>query len=266
MVWVLLVVCFFLFLTVFISKINKRAFVRLFDEGNCIVSGLRGRGKDFAFCVVVNSRKKNYISNIQYSDPKKKYQRFDFDIKVWELSGNGYTDFSNGTVKKYVYPYPDNIDYYLSDVGVYFPAQYCNELVKRYSSAPFFQALSRHLGDCNVHCNVQNMPRVWDKIREQSDIYICMDKCRKIFGKLFYLRSYVYDKEEACNAHLKPPKYGWGGKAKDRRVMFETQNGSIRKFGFFARLPYTYDSRYFKKLLENGCIEYEDKKKGVKKK
>lgn len=188
---------------------------------------------------------------------------FDFDIKVWELSGNTYDDFANGTLKQYVYPYPDDIDYYISDAGVYFPAQYCQELVKKYQSAPFFQALSRHLGDCNVHCNVQNMPRVWDKIREQSDIFIRMDKCKKLFGKLFYVRSYVYDNEDACNKRVVPPKFGMGGKGKDRRVQWESVNGHVRKIAFFTKLPYAYDSRRFKRLLENGLKDYETDAKKV---
>lgn len=234
------------------SFINKRRFVKLFEQGNCIVSGLRGRGKDMAFCIVINARKKNYISNVEYSSPKKKFKHFEFDENVWELAGNSYEDFADGTLKHYVYPYPDDIDYYISDVGVYFPSQYQKQLVQKYGSAPFFQALSRHLGDCNVHCNTQNMPRVWDKIREQSDIYIRMDGCKVLFKRLVFLRSYVYETEESCNARLVPPSFGIGSKGKDRRIQWETAHGKIKRISFFAKLPFSYDSRRFKRLLENG--------------
>lgn len=257
MIWVFLAIAVVFVLVVLYSKFQKRAFVRLFEKGNCIVSGLRGCGKDMAFSIVVNTRKKNYISNIDYSSPKKKFKRFEFDVKVWELSGNTYKDFADGTLKKFVYPYPDDIDYYISDAGVYFPSQYCTELVRCYGGAPFFQALSRHLGDCNVHCNVQNMPRLWDKIREQSDIYIRMDKC-KVFKKIVFIRSYVYEMEESCNARLVPPRFGMGKSGKDRRIAWESQHGKVRKISFFTRLPYAYDSRRFKKLLENGLKDYEE--------
>lgn len=164
-------------LLLIINAIRKRIFVKCFSRGNVMVSGMRGRGKDMAFCIVINAKKKNYISNVQYSNPKKRYQRFEFDTKVWELAGNEYNDLIKGTIKPYTYPYPDGIDYYISDAGIYYPAQYQGELVKRYKSAPIFQALSRHLGDCNIHCNVQKQNRLWDKMREQSDIYIVMRRC-----------------------------------------------------------------------------------------
>lgn len=253
---IIVVILVFLFIS---SKIKKRIFVGLFDRGNVMVSGMKGRGKDFAFCVVVNARKRNYISNVQYSSPKKKYQRFDFDTKVWELSGNTYTDLVSNTVKKYVYPYPDGLDYYISDAGIYFPAQYATELCKKYKSAPMFQALSRHLGDCNVHTNSQVQNRVWDKIREQSDIYIVMVGCRRILRtKLFYLRSYVYSLEESAEKQIKLPHFGIGKAAKQARYQFEITHGKITKLNFFTRLPYAYDSRRFKKILENNLVDYEN--------
>lgn len=260
---IILLVLLGLFVLIFIiSSVKKRQFVKLFDAGNVIVSGLRGRGKDLAFCIVINARKRDYISNINYSSHKKKYKCFPLDLKVWELAGNEYTDLISGEVKKYVYPYPDGLDYYISDAGIYFPSQYQAELVKRYKSAPMFQALSRQLGECNVHTNVQNMPRLWDKIREQSDIFVRMHKCKvfrfKVFRKpLCYLTAYLYDKRESCENAVVPPKFGVGKTAKQAKYNFEIAHGKIRKLSFFARLPYAYDSRRFKKILENNCVDYE---------
>lgn len=257
MKWFFLVLVVIVFFVSVYSFINRHRFVSLFKKGNCIVTGLRGCGKDMAFSIVVNARKKNYISNVNYSDPKKKYKCFEFDTKVWELSKNTYQDFADGTLKQYVYPYPDDIDYYISDAGVYFPSQYCNELVKKYKGAPLFQALSRHLGDCNVHCNVQNLNRLWDKIREQSDLYIRMADCKVFFRKLVFLRAYVYETEESCSARLVPPYFGVGSKAKDRKNAWICAHGKVQRISFFAKLPYAYDSRRFKRLLENGLKDYE---------
>lgn len=255
------IICFVLLgiiaLIAVISLIQKRRFVKLFDEGNVIVTGLRGRGKDLAFCIVVNARKRDYISNIQYSNPKKRYKRFPLDLKVWELAGNTYTDLVSGEVKKYVYPYPDGLDYYISDAGIYFPSQYQSELVKKYKSAPMFQALSRHLGDCNVHCNVQNLNRLWDKIREQSDIYVRMHKCKVFPFKLCHVTSYVYENADSCANGIVPPRFGIGKIARESKFNFETAHGKIQKISFFARLPYDYDSRRFKVLLENNLKDYE---------
>lgn len=262
---VLIIFLFVLGIFLIINTLNRAFFFSLFRKGNCIVTGLRGCGKDMAFCLAVNHFKKNYISNVEYSSSKRKYKCFEFEPKVWELAQNTYKDFIKGTLKHYSYPYPDGIDYYISDAGIYFPSQYCNELVKMYGSAPLFQALSRHLGNCNVHCNVQNIQRLWDKIREQSDLYICMKGCKVFFGKIVFLRGCVYETYESCVKQLTPPKFGLGKDGRNRRIMYETTNGRIRSFFFFARVPYKYDDRRFKRMLENGCIDYDFEVKNEKK-
>lgn len=259
----ILTIVFFVFLAVvfifsIINYFHSRKFISYFKAGNTVVSGLRGRGKDLAFCYVINKRRCNYISNIQYSSPKKKYKRFDFDIKVWELAGNTYKDFADGSIKSYVYPYPDGIDYYISDAGVYFPSQYHKELEKCYSSAPLFHALSRHLGDCNIHCNSQKQSRLWDKIREQSDVYIVMAGAFFIpKTKIFFVKYRVYDNEETAEKQLRLPFFGIGKRARESRNAFFATHGRIKSSWFVGRLPYAYDSRRFKKILENGCIDYE---------
>ena len=180
MVWVFVALLAVLAIICIVSFINKRRFVSLFDRGNVLVSGMRGRGKDFAFCVVVNARKQDYISNVVYSSPRKRFKCFPLDLKVWELAGNTFNDLVTGEVKTYSYPYPDGLDYYVSDAAVYFPASHFQELAKKYKSIPMFQALSRHLGDCNVHCNTQVQTMLWDKMRLQSDTYIVMKGCTKL--------------------------------------------------------------------------------------
>lgn len=258
MFWVFLAILIIVFVVSLFSFINRAIFFGLFKKGNVIVTGLRGCGKDMAFCLAINHFKKNYISNVVYSSPKKKYKQFEFDAKVWELAGNSYKDFVEGSVKKFEYPYPDGLDYYISDAGIYFPSQYQGELVKLYKGSPLFQALSRHIGDCNVHCNVQNLNRLWDKIREQSDIYVCMKGCHVFFKRFALLRGCIYETAEACEKRLVPPHYGLGKEGRNRRVMFETANGRIKSFWFFARIPYRYDDRRFKRLLENKCTVYGD--------
>ena len=147
---IILIIVVFLILF-FISIKNKHKIVKLFGDGNVTVTGLRGRGKDMIFCVVVNSRKKDYISNVRYSSPNKKFKWIEFDPKDWDLNGNTYENFINNDLNFYEYKYSDRTDYYISDCGVYFPSQYQNELVKKYKSAPLFQALSRHIGKCKKY-------------------------------------------------------------------------------------------------------------------
>ena len=255
---VLIIIAVLLGIVILISILNKRFFLNLFKRGNVIVTGLRGTGKDMAFCIAINARKQSYISNVEYSNPKKRYKCFPFDTSVWKIGGNEYKNFAENNVKKFVYPYPDGLDYYISDAGVYFPSQYQGELVKRYGGAPLFQALSRHLGDANVHCNVQNLNRLWDKIREQSDLYVCMKGCKVFFRRWALLRGAVYETAEACEKRLVPPKFGIGKEARNRRVMYETTNGKIKTFWFFSKVPYKYDDRRFKRMLEQGYTDFVD--------
>lgn len=264
MIWIIVAVVAVLLIFVIISIVNKRYFLKLFDSGNVIVTGLRGCGKDMAFCIAVNAKRRNYISNVNYSDPRKRYKCFPFDANVWKIGGNEYKNFADNKIKKFVYPYPDGLDYYVSDAGVYFPSQYATELVKRYGGAPLFQALSRHLGDANVHCNVQNLNRLWDKIREQSDLYVCMKGCKVFFRRWALLRGAVYETAEACEKRLMPPRFGIGKEAASRRVQFETQHGHIRTFWFFSKVPYKYDDRRFKRMLEQGYTDFVDGSEKIK--
>ncbi len=249
---ILIIIGVILAVIILVSIFNKRKFVKMFSRGNVIVSGLRGQGKDLAFCVVINARKKPYVSNVQYTD-NKKIKWYPFKKEYLTIGGNTYKDFTDGTVKPYKYPLPDGVDFYISDSGVYLPSTYCNDLVKQYPEAPLFMALSRHLGDCNVHNNVQNVNRLWDKFREQSDIYIQMDGSKVFFGKIAVISAWIYERQESCEKRIKPPYFGLFGKAvKDRRIAFEIAHGRIDKISFICLLPYKYDSRIFKTILEKG--------------
>lgn len=258
MIYIIIAIAGIITITV-INKIKQKKVIKLFKSGNVMVSGMKGQGKDLLFCWVINKRKENYISNVQYSKENKKYKRFEFEPKVWELAGNDFEKLVNGEVKKYTYPYPDGIDYYISDGGIYFPAQYHTLLDKKYKASPMFMALQRHLGDSCTHFNSQKQNRVWDKIREQSDKYIVM---RGVWfipkTKYFRIKLDIYDNEETAEKQLKKPFFGIGKKAREAEHSFETIHGKIKKISFWGKLVYNYDSRRFKKILENEVIDYEN--------
>lgn len=234
-----------------INFVNKKKIVKLFKRGNVLVSGLKGQGKDLLFCWIVNKRKENYISNVEYSDPKKKYKCFKFNSKIMNIGGNTYENFMNNEVREWKYPYPDGIDYYISDAGVYFPAQSHKELDKNYKGAPLFEALLRHLGDCNFHTNSQRQNRVWDKIREQSDQFVVMTGATVKLG-LIFIRWTEYSKAESAEVQLKKPKFGIGKNARMIKQSFEANNGTIKNRWLIGKLPFNYDSRRFKKIIEEG--------------
>lgn len=231
-----------------------RKVLKLFESGNVSVFGLRGRGKDLLMSNVIVRRKLPYISNIDYGG---NYYQFDYDSL--SCGNNSYTNFISGDVSRYYFPYPDGTDVYLSDAGIYFPSQYCNELNKRFPYMAVFQALSRHVGDCNFHFNSQNLNRVWDKIREQSDIYICCNWC--FYFKGFVLQKItVYDRYDAAVSRVRPfraslPLLANKEMQLNRELMknnFQAQHGEISSHLLFYRNKSSYDTRRFKTILADG--------------
>ena len=226
--------------------------IKLFKSGNVCVCGLRGRGKDMLFANVAVRRGLPYVCNTDYGG-----ERYPLVPMAFDCGGDTYENFLTGDIHPYNYPYPDGTDVYIADAGVYFPAQYCKELNKQYGYFSTFMALSRHLGECNVHFNVQNLNRVWDKIREQSDIYIMCNWCRVLFGKIVIESVTIYETYDSAVNRVppyKPPRVRLNA---DRKltVQLEKQryriaHGDIRRYTLFYLNKSDYDTRIFKHMLE----------------
>lgn len=234
-----------------------KTIIKQFIRGNVSVCGLRGDGKDMLIANVIIRRDKPYVSNVDYGG-----QHFDLDFSELDIGQNTYKHFISNCVNQYVYPFPDGTDIYLSDAGVYFPSQYCNELNKLYPHFAVFQALSRHVGDCNFHFNVQNLNRVWDKIREQSDIYILCRGCKVVHGVVFQ-RVTIYDRYQSALERQRPlqlPRPVFTNKEtrmmrKIQLAQYEATHGMIRDGILIYRNRSKYDTRRFKKMLEEGLHE-----------
>lgn len=232
---------------------SLKKIIKLFDAGNVCVCGLRGRGKDMLFANVAVRRGRPYVSNTDYGG-----DHIPFDPLNYTCGGNTYENFIMGNIRPYVYPHEDGTDIYVSDAGIYFPAQYCKELNKRYGFLSTFMAISRHLGECNFHFNVQNLNRVWDKIREQSDIYIMCNKCIVFFGRFVLQKVTVYEKYESAVDRVppyRPPKVRMNSDRKMNISMekqrYRTAHGEIKIHILFYRNKSNYDTRIFKRMLEN---------------
>ncbi len=232
-----------------------RKIVRLFEDGNVCVSGLRGRGKDMLMANVVCRRKAAYVSNMDYGGIHHEFEPRNFDC-----GGNTYKSFISGDIRPYVYPYEDGVDIYISDAGIYFPSQYCSELNRDYGYFSTFMALSRHLGDCNVHFNVQNLNRCWDKIREQSDIYINCNRCIVLFGKLVIQVVTLYELYDSAVKRVPPFRLSKPWLSPARRFTWECQKqsydvsyGSIRRKLLIYLNRSNYNTRRFKEVLAHGC-------------
>lgn len=228
-----------------------RKIIKIFENGNVSVCGLRSRGKDMLMANVVVRRGIKYVSNIDYGSD---FVPFAYEYIAQE---NTYDNFIKGDIKPYEYPFPDGTDIYLSDAGVYFPSQYCNELNKKYPNLPVFMALSRHLGACNVHYNAQVLNRVWDKIREQSDQYIQCRRCI-VIGKLVIQTVRIYEKMQSALDSI-PPFRVKAPLMASREVktsielqkqMYYCTHGKITSMLLIYFNKSSYDTRHFKNLLK----------------
>lgn len=227
--------------------------IKLFRAGNVCVFGLRGRGKDMLMSNVVVRRNLPYVCNTNYGG-----HHIDLVMKEFDCGGNTYDNFLTGNLKPYYYPYSDGTDIYIADAGVYFPSQYCNELNKKYGYFSTFVALSRHLGEANVHFNVQNLNRVWDKIREQSDIYICCNWTKVLFKKFVLQRVTIYEYYDSAVKRIPPYRAPSVRVNQDRKMnlAFAKQNyrvthGEIKSRLLLYKNKSSYDTRIFKSMLES---------------
>lgn len=248
-----------------------RKIIKMFNDGNVCVCGERGCGKDMLFANVIARRKLDYISNSEYSRKGLPVKYFPLDFEKINCGGNTYDDFMQGSPKPYVYPYPLGVDVYITDVGVYMPSQFCNELNKKYKEIPTFMALSRHLGQCNVHINVQNLNRAWDKLREQSRRYITCLKCKVIpIGKkqLVIQKVRIYELSQSCIQNVPKLRLPWYMKigsdrmlAKLYKLNYEVQHGKITERTLVYWNKSNYDTHIFRSMLadaEKG-VDYEKK-------
>lgn len=233
---------------------------REYEKRAVTVTGMIGSGKDLLTANVIERRGMPHISNCPYNKLTMPY-----NYEALTCGGNTYRDFVEGTIKKYDFPYFDGCDIYLSDCGIYFPSQYCNELNKQYKFLPTFMALSRQLAQGHVHTNCQNLNRIWDKIREMSDLYIY---CRwvkviriPIIKKQLVLQYFtMYDKAQSCMDRVKPcmvkmpilPKREVKAQIKMYKDNYTNTHGMVRnKFIVYINKA-SYDTRFFKALLKNG--------------
>ncbi len=148
----------------------------------------------------------------------------------------------------------ENKDIYISDIGVYLPSYMDSKLYSKFPSMPVFYALSRHLYNCNVHCNTQNIERGWKALREQADFYIQVKKTYKIFNWLFITKYISYDKYESAKQNLLPIKNRLLNKySKAENDIYNAQNGDIRiGYIFQTKRKLYYDTRAMEKILLKG--------------
>lgn len=235
--------------------------IKLFKSGNVSVCGMRGTGKDMLFANVIARRKEPYISNTNYNSKRCPYIHLQLDrLNV----KNNWKNFCFDDIVEYDYPYPENADIYVSDCGIYFPAQYCNELNKAFPEIAVFSALSRQIASCNFHTNCQSISRVYDKLREQSETYIYCRSCN-VIGNVVFQKVTVYDKYQSCADKVEPYKHirvplfaskelraNLRMKDEEMKRQFKQTFGNVKTITLIYKNKSNYDTRLFKGVLSGG--------------
>jgi len=171
-----------------------------FSRCNVIVFGKKGSGKDLTFSHVINLRGVKHYANMPYNKLTTV-----MGLDSLSVGDNTFEDFLNDTLTKFKPVFNDELDYYISDAGVYLPSQYDKDLDKRYHSMPLFYALSRQLHKMNIHANLQALGRLWKKLREQGDGFLWIRKTVDM-DTHFVVHAISYDRYESAERRLLPVK------------------------------------------------------------
>lgn len=227
-------------------RANIKEISQIFKKSNCIVYGRKGCGKDLIFNAVINERNELCYSNILYNQKLTTLR----SIKDFSVEPNTFENMLEQDITIVDKNIRENTDMYISDGGIYLPSQYSQLLCKKYPSLPIFYALSRHLGNMNIHINTQYLGRVWDKLREQADGYFKAVKTTKtIFGNLITEIIY-YDTYKSAMAELQPYEKAIFESNEEKASLkeFTAKNGVIKRF-YIKQKPSNihYDTRYFHK-------------------
>lgn len=233
---------------------GRNALVNCLREGNCIIFGPKGAGKDCLNNKGINARKEQCYANIPYN---KEYCT-ERDIRKFSVYPNTYKDILNNTIKVIDKENKENCDMYISDGGIILPSQYSSDLVKNYPSLPIYYALSRHLTNSNIHINTQYLGRVWDKLREQAEFFIRAVHTKKIAIKIknkeygFLITDFIiYDNYQSALSKLNPfdnKRLFEGAEGAAARADFQAKHGNIKAYKVIQRISHVYyDSRHYHK-------------------
>mgnify|MGYP003571305811 CR=1 FL=1 len=227
---------------------GKKYLVKSFSDGNCIVFGLKGCGKDLIFNKVINSRNINCYANIPYN----KELCIVKDIKDFSVNPNTFENILDNNIKLIPKLNKENCDFYISDGGIFLPSQYSNRLIKDYPSLPIYYALNRHLTNSNIHINSQYLGRVWDKLREHAAYYIMAVKTHKI-GNYLITKYRLYDNYQSASAKIRPYKISGlitHSESRANKEDFESKHGLVKNLYIIQnKNKVYYDSRYFHKAF-----------------
>lgn len=249
-IFVILIVIILIIMLYF--KRNNAYIKNKFIDNNTIIFGVKGSGKDLLTQLVIYLRYKQKKDTIYYANNDYGYNYNHCTLKDLSVYPNTYENLIenkihtiNKTEKR------ESIDCYISDAGIYLPSQYDTLLSKLYPSFPIYYAISRHLYNSNIHMNVQNLERIWKKIREQADHYILARGCINIkFLPWIFVKTRYYSRYQSALEQVSPmSKVGLLNKYNRALIAeYEAKNGIIKNgICCIRKSKIKYDTRHFHK-------------------
>lgn len=217
-----------------------------FRNSNVVVFGKKGAGKDVLFALVLHLLNGLHYANMPYNGNTLLLR----SLKQLAAGGNTFDNLVEGNIKKYADPFIPGLPIFISDGAIYFGSQDDTKINKAYPGLSIFMALSRQLGEHQIHVNTQALTRLYKKIREQADAFI---KCLRTvdYGRFMLVDTISYDKYESAERGLLP----WPNS--DRTTMdyqkYAGANGEIEYHTFYIEKRWLkYDTHYFARVFLTG--------------
>ena len=251
---IIIILLIIVLLIILYFKRNNAFIKNKFIDNNTIIFGVKGSGKDLLTQLVIYLRYKDK-KNIYYyanNDYGYNYNHCTLnDLSVYPNTFENLIDNKIYTIDKI--EKRENTDVYISDAGIYLPSQYDTLLSKLYPSFPIYYAISRHLYNSNIHMNVQNLERIWKKIREQADHYILTKGVIDIkFLPWVFIRTRYYSRYQSALEQVSPmSKVGLVNKYNRALIAeYESKYGIIKnRLCVIRKSKIKYDTRHFHKLF-----------------
>lgn len=219
-----------------------------FQNSNVVVFGKKGAGKDVLFALVIYLMDGLHYANMPYNDKTLLLK----SLKQLDVGGNDFNNLVQGNIKKYDDPFIKGLPIFISDGAVYFGSQFDGEINKAYSGVATFMALSRQLGEHQIHVNTQALTRLYKKIREQSDAFI---RCLRTqdCGRFLMVDAISYDRIQSADGGILPPPDGTSSR---ELLEFEGRNGEVKMHTFYIEKSWLhFDTHYFARLFLNDSPE-----------
>ncbi len=246
---IIIVILIALIIAFLVMRFYNPQFFYSFTRGkNCVIYGPIGTGKDVAMAILTHKENKEHIANIPYNE-----NTIVKPLNYVTVAPNTYEQFVDDNVTIIEKSIQEGKNIYISDGGVYLPSQMDIALSKKYPSFPIAYALIRHLANANIYVNVQNLNRLWIKLREQADGYVrtrgvfFFPKWVPLLRHYFVLRITLYENYEDALERLKPIKKMLNG---DSAAVARSERGLIKEMRLLVPKRWLkYDTRYFHKVI-----------------